>query len=227
MTSVLLISDNPGRSEPVADLIRHRLHYALHALPMSALKDLSRGELGSFGILILDVSPHSVPALEAELVAVRQYCRDIAVLALYPFGDAEAEALVAEAGVDDMLARPVSVDRLKCTLRNLTRLQTLQRMLQLEAPPETADRVPLVKEDGEIRRFRELEADIIAYALMHSRGQVTKAARALGLGRSTLYRKMEELSLAPGLGKPSAAAYNSRANHTTRPMMRMSATGRS
>ncbi len=55
--------------------------------------------------------------------------------------------------------------------------------------------IPALTEDGEIRRLDEIEADLIRLALGHYRGHITQVARKLGIGRSTLYRKMREFGL--------------------------------
>ncbi len=51
--------------------------------------------------------------------------------------------------------------------------------------PEAIDETVIVP-------LAELEAWAIARALRLCRGRVTEAARRLGIGRSTLYRKIEE-----------------------------------
>jgi DNA-binding NtrC family response regulator len=51
---------------------------------------------------------------------------------------------------------------------------------------------------GEMRRLDDLEAETIRFALVHYRGQMSEIARRLGIGRSTLYRKMKEYGLAEG-----------------------------
>jgi DNA-binding NtrC family response regulator len=44
-----------------------------------------------------------------------------------------------------------------------------------------------------------MEADMIALAISHYEGRLSEVARRLGIGRSTLYRKIAELGLsAPG-----------------------------
>jgi len=50
----------------------------------------------------------------------------------------------------------------------------------------------LLNENGDIRRLDQLEAETIRFALAHYRGQMSAVARKLGIGRSTLYRKMKE-----------------------------------
>ncbi|NVJ69225.1 MAG: sigma-54-dependent Fis family transcriptional regulator [Alphaproteobacteria bacterium] len=49
--------------------------------------------------------------------------------------------------------------------------------------------------DGHIRRFDDLEAAIIAKALEKYHGKMAEVARRLGIGRSTLYRKVSEYGL--------------------------------
>ena len=55
--------------------------------------------------------------------------------------------------------------------------------------------IPAVTEGGHIRRLEEIEADMIRLALHRYRGQMSEVARKLGIGRSTLYRKMRDLGL--------------------------------
>ena len=49
--------------------------------------------------------------------------------------------------------------------------------------------------DGSFATLAELEAAHIRRVLDHCRGNKTKAARSLGIGRTTMYRKIEELGL--------------------------------
>ncbi len=53
----------------------------------------------------------------------------------------------------------------------------------------------LVAETGEVKKMDELEAEIIRFALGHYRGHMSEVSRRLGIGRSTLYRKLKELGL--------------------------------
>src|SRR5438445_4523362 len=55
--------------------------------------------------------------------------------------------------------------------------------------------VTLYTGDGHLRPLEEIEADIIRLAIGHYRGRMTEVARRLGIGRSTLYRKLGELGI--------------------------------
>jgi DNA-binding NtrC family response regulator len=57
--------------------------------------------------------------------------------------------------------------------------------------------IPAMAEDGEIRSLEAIEADMIRLALGRYRGHMTEVAKRLNIGRSTLYRKMQEYGLEP------------------------------
>ena len=55
--------------------------------------------------------------------------------------------------------------------------------------------VVLFTDDGNLRPLEEIEGDIIRLAIGHYRGRMTEVARRLGIGRSTLYRKLGDLGI--------------------------------
>jgi len=55
--------------------------------------------------------------------------------------------------------------------------------------------VTLYTADGNLRPLEEIEADVIRLAIGHYRGRMTEVARRLGIGRSTLYRKLGDLGI--------------------------------
>lgn len=55
--------------------------------------------------------------------------------------------------------------------------------------------VMLYRPDGNLRPLEDIEADVIRLAIGHYRGRMTEVARRLGIGRSTLYRKLGELGI--------------------------------
>jgi DNA-binding NtrC family response regulator len=56
--------------------------------------------------------------------------------------------------------------------------------------------IQAITDQGEIRSLEAMEADMIRLALGRYRGHMTEVAKRLGIGRSTLYRKMREFGLA-------------------------------
>jgi DNA-binding NtrC family response regulator len=55
--------------------------------------------------------------------------------------------------------------------------------------------VTLYTADGHLRPLEEIEADLIRLAIGHYRGRMSEVARRLGIGRSTLYRKLGGLGI--------------------------------
>ena len=60
--------------------------------------------------------------------------------------------------------------------------------------------ISVVTDGGHIRKLEEVEADMIRLALNRYQGQMSEVARKLGIGRSTLYRKMKDLGLEEAAG---------------------------
>jgi DNA-binding NtrC family response regulator len=55
--------------------------------------------------------------------------------------------------------------------------------------------IPALSEEGDIRSLEAVEADMIRLAFGRYRGRMTEIAKRLGIGRSTLYRKLREIGL--------------------------------
>jgi DNA-binding NtrC family response regulator len=50
---------------------------------------------------------------------------------------------------------------------------------------------------GEVRKLADVEEELIRFALKFYRGQMSQVARKLGIGRSTLYRKLKDYGIDP------------------------------
>ena len=83
------------------------------------------------------------------------------------------------------------------TVRDFPQLAEL--LGEMEAAPAGALQdgvgVQLYTADGNLRPLEEIEADVIRLAIGHYRGRMTEVARRLGIGRSTLYRKLGDLGI--------------------------------
>ena len=60
------------------------------------------------------------------------------------------------------------------------------------APLPGAGTLAMLTNTGEVRPLEDLENEIIRFAISHYRGQMSEVARRLKIGRSTLYRKLDE-----------------------------------
>ena len=68
------------------------------------------------------------------------------------------------------------------------------------APLSTAGSLAMLTSNGEVRPLDEMETEIIRFAISHYRGQMSEVARRLKIGRSTLYRKLDEAAGDPVTG---------------------------
>jgi len=66
----------------------------------------------------------------------------------------------------------------------------------------------LIDDSGDVRKLEDIEAESIRFAFAHYRGQMSQVARKLGIGRSTLYRKMKESGIDDGVIAEAAQAEN-------------------
>ena len=66
------------------------------------------------------------------------------------------------------------------------------------APSASGDALALTDATGHVRSLEEIETETIRFAITHYRGQMSEVARRLRIGRSTLYRKLDEIGLATG-----------------------------
>ncbi|MDQ0458077.1 sigma-54-dependent transcriptional regulator [Rhizobium paknamense] len=62
-----------------------------------------------------------------------------------------------------------------------------------------------IDENGNVRRLAEIEEELIRFALKFYRGQMSQVARKLGIGRSTLYRKLKDYGIDPDNPQKHAA----------------------
>ena len=71
---------------------------------------------------------------------------------------------------------------------------------------EARDTIPdrFLDARGEVAPLPDLERELIAFALKHYGGRMSKVARALKIGRSTLYRKLRDYGLEEGVESDAA-----------------------
>jgi DNA-binding NtrC family response regulator len=71
------------------------------------------------------------------------------------------------------------------------------------APP--LGMLALTDATGDVRPLDEIEAETIRFAIAHYRGQMSEVARRLRIGRSTLYRKLDDLGVEDAEAGPASS----------------------
>lgn len=65
------------------------------------------------------------------------------------------------------------------------------------APLHGQPAMATISDDGEVRPISEIEEELIRFALAFYEGRMSEVARRLGIGRSTLYRKLKDYAIDP------------------------------
>jgi DNA-binding NtrC family response regulator len=66
-----------------------------------------------------------------------------------------------------------------------------------QSDPAPSVTISLTDAAGQFRSFSDIEAEILQASIRHYKGRMSEVAKRLGIGRSTLYRKLGELNLLP------------------------------
>lgn len=74
------------------------------------------------------------------------------------------------------------------------------KVLQFRQPQASA------QDDGKVKTINELESIAIENAISEFGGNLTEAAKALGIGRATLYRKVKQYNIDPSQARRHKAA---------------------
>jgi DNA-binding NtrC family response regulator len=72
--------------------------------------------------------------------------------------------------------------------------------------PEGSNVVPFPSQHSKVSKMNDLEAQAIEQAIHAYRGNLTEAAKALGIGRATLYRKVKLYNIDPSSARRKKAA---------------------
>lgn len=129
--------------------------------------------------------------------ALRRSDKTIPLVVLGEAGSEDKASAALAEGAFDYLVRPLDRLRLILSVRHAAESRWLKVTIRdLERELHQRDvRDSLENDQREPFNIRELEKQAIARALRATRGNVSKAARDLGLGRTTLYRKMTAYGL--------------------------------
>lgn len=65
---------------------------------------------------------------------------------------------------------------------------------------------PTSSHDSHVQRMDDIEAKAIENAIVQYKGNLTEAAKALGIGRATLYRKVKQYHIDPSVARKKKMA---------------------
>lgn len=203
--SVLLVEDDP--------LEARRLESALCSLGATVTRAadgdaaLDRMRTDPFDVVLLDLVLPGLDGMGVLRALAREGITTPVVAAVTTAGlDRVREAI--RAGARDFVVKPAGALRLQVALGNAIALGeaagTPAHGAAVVALPGVGARLPgraeagysRLDDDGHVRPIAALEADAIRYACAYYGGRLGEVARRLGIGRSTLYRRVADLGAA-------------------------------
>jgi DNA-binding NtrC family response regulator len=130
----------------------------------------------------------------ASFGALRALCaqrNDACLIVVTSPGETEWAVAAVRAGAYDVLSKPVGPQDLALAMARAAERRTLLSSVR-RLEEGIRDRQP-TGDDETLVPLRELERRAIARALRHTEGNVGRAAKLLGIGRATLYRRLATL----------------------------------
>ncbi|MDM9620665.1 sigma-54 dependent transcriptional regulator [Rhizobium sp. S96] len=106
-------------------------------------------------------------------------------------------ALVADNSVGDRLAELASPED------PVSQAAADHLVARISDAPDNA--IASTNPSGDVRKLADVEEELIRFALKFYRGQMSQVARKLGIGRSTLYRKLKDYGIDPDNPQKDAA----------------------
>lgn len=211
---VLVVDDDADTRSAIADLLRDLGHH-VEAEPGGEAA-LERVGSADFDAVLSDLRMEGMDGLELCQRLLRDGPR-LPVVVMTAFDDVRAALGALKAGAFDFITKPFDVEELTTALnralessRNLRRVERLPpddspesgARLTASIAPELAQRTALERGPATVTPLRtaklsEVERRHILGALAAAEGNKALAARALGIDRATLYRKLRRYRLDP------------------------------
>ncbi|WP_127091023.1 response regulator [Aquabacter cavernae] len=210
---ILVVEDDPLEADRLLSALACLGHSCV--LAVDGDDALRRLEGEPFDAVLLDLV---LPGLDGmgvlRAMQARGLCVPVVAAVTHSGVDAVDSAL--NAGARDFVVKPAGALRLKVSIANALAFGRIARegvepsradnVIAFPAVPELAPEpeanLPLLDRSGHARSLAQLERDVIAAAVSLYGGRMSEVARRLGIGRSTLYRRLGELGLS--FGEPVA-----------------------
>ncbi|MBM3636083.1 MAG: response regulator [Alphaproteobacteria bacterium] len=219
---ILIVEDDPVHQSHLARLVTRLGHEPVaFASGQEALDAIMKRRDPAIAAILLDLV---MPDLDGMGVITRLHAagyRTPIIVLVKPTALDSALAAIA-AGAQDFCLIPAGFERIAVSLKNMLApsemslkdmsatqtsiiplsaskpLSFRDPLLGLGKEPQHHDvfsaSIPLIDHDGELRSLASIEKDVIAFAIKNNTQPFAAIARALGISRSTLYRRIEEIT---------------------------------
>lgn len=204
---IFVIDDDPVVRRLMASMLRSSYQEVREfACARDALRAL---QVEPADAVVVDVI---LPDMDGLQFLDRLSGEDLSVVVVSALQGVDTVVEAIRRGAADFLAKPVRRDRLLASVRRAVEWTRLKRRVAAletrlrsvairgSGPAPTPVPAPSEPRTSSFPDLQTLEQRAIERALRYTNGNVSEAARRLGIGRTTLYRKMATYGLAPAAG---------------------------
>lgn len=210
--TILIVGDRPARLRVVEQAVCHRLRYRAVTATSGpeAVEWLNSRRQPSPDLVLLEVTSSATDGLQV-IRALRACPLQLPIIVLRHFSERGLVASQAiHAGADGFLTTPVPLALLRVSIQNALKLRRLaERVEQLQhgiflpSPLKREDHsvgaggdtLAMIDVRGRIKTLKRIEEEAIRFVLGRTGGSVSQTARSLGIGRSTLYRRLKDFGI--------------------------------
>lgn len=125
---------------------------------------------------------------------LRQMHSLLPIIAMTAWATPELTREAIRRGARDLVEKPFEETRLVATLRSHAELgQALRKVSHLESEVSRLRATALPADEGSFEQMRliDVEGTLVKKAMLRCKGNVSRAAKSLGLSRSALYRRLQ------------------------------------
>jgi DNA-binding NtrC family response regulator len=182
------------RRDDIPHLVRHFMERLGTADPGHRLKGISSAALA---MLVAYDWPGNIRQLENAVFRASVLAEgDILTEDEFPQIRAQVEGVVhLDVRPEDVLDMPAVASA------PFTASDAGVGIVRAASAPTRFGKLDALDERGNVRALADVELEMIRLAIEHYNGQMSEVARRLGIGRSTLYRKLKEYGIVPDTGR--------------------------
>ena len=203
--TVLVVNDDPTQRRLLEAAVNSH-GYDVETVKSSeaAIALMQSGKAKNVDLILLEYAMSGQDSFEV-LQKIKSSWPDVPTIVLTDQSGIEKIVKVMRAGAADFIPKPTNPERLLVSMKNALKMNKLsgqgsQFSRQFEGRSQFDDLIAdgcmlVLTAAGEICTLEAMEADMIRTAIQKYQGRMTEIARRLGIGRSTLYRKVNKFGL--------------------------------
>ena len=203
--TVLVVNDDPTQRRLLEAAVNSH-GYGVETVKSSeaAIAFMQSGKAKNVDLILLEYAMSGQDSFEV-LQKIKSSWPDVPTIVLTDQSGIENIVKVMRAGAAGFIPKPTNPERLLVSMKNALKMNKLsgqgsQFSRQFEGRSQSDDLIAdgcmlVLTAARKIRTLEAMEADMIRTVIQKYQGRMTEIARRLGIGRSTLYRKVNKFGL--------------------------------